>query len=73
MTDPYGKDYADEVLRDMHSESIDLDACENIADTMFEEDFDENDDYYNELMASGDYADFADFDDADDIDEDFIL
>lgn len=62
-----GDDYADEVIEELEYEDF-LDAAnrEDFSDVADQEDFDPDDEYYNEMQASGEFPAFTDFDDPDD-------
>ena len=62
MTDKFKRltteDYADSILNEIEQEasSIDLHECESLDEHLDELDYDPDDEYYNEMMASGEYT-----------------
>jgi len=64
--------YADQILGQCaDDDSIDLSMCEDLSDTIYAEDYDDDDEWANEHEASGQYP--AGFDDPEYLDDDFLI
>lgn len=64
-------EYADQILGECeHDDSVDLESCESLDDTVYLEDYDDEDEWANEHEASGEYP--TGFDNPEELDDDFI-
>ena len=65
-------EYADQILGECdQDDSIDLSKCESLDEELYSQNYDEDDEYENELHASGEYP--YGFDNPEDLDDDFLI